>query len=682
MSWQLISVVVLLVAIGAGMLWYERSRPPSQIVALVAVLAALAVAGRIALAPIPNVIATTDIVIIAGFVLGPAPGFAVGALGGLVSNFWLGQGVWTPWQMVAWGMSGVAGGMLWKLTRGRMNRWWLAAFCGAAGLAFGAWMNLQTMVSFGGEMSLDRYLALEVRAIPFDIAHMTGNIAFALIAGPAMIAALTRFRNRFEWRIAGNRATTGGPGANGSGEAPIPGAQVPGDQIPGDRRPGGTRRTAAGVTMIVLAALLFTFGASPTPRAEAAYTARAIEAATWLKSQQNQDGGFASTPGGTSSITMTSRAMFALAATGINPLDVKTKATPYGYLVNNRKQIMEANDIALAILAMKTVGQDPRDLKGWNLIKALRNRRGNGSFRNDVNVASFAVLAFRSAGASKDAQYSMKWLNQAQNKNGGWGIAKGASSGVDSTATVLTAITWDKAVNRGIRFLDGKQKDSGGFVSGSTVNSQSTGLVIQGLIAQGYGMNHLKRNGNSSADYLLARQQDDGSIWYSRASDQTRVWVTADVTAALAGKALPIAAPKRKQDVPDDSGSNGGATPDSGDDGGENSNTPTYTPPPASLTDPDDSGSSSNHGNDFGNFGNPSPGNSGNPDGQDTGTDPVTPAPTDTTIPLVPEAPSDAVLAASEAGPRPSPIIAILIALAVGGGLCGGTILLARRFRW
>ena len=47
MSWQLVSVVVLLFTLRAGMLWYERSRPPSQIVALVAVLAALAVAGRI-----------------------------------------------------------------------------------------------------------------------------------------------------------------------------------------------------------------------------------------------------------------------------------------------------------------------------------------------------------------------------------------------------------------------------------------------------------------------------------------------------------------------------------------------------------------------------------------------------------------------------------------------------------
>lgn len=199
MTWQLATLALVMLILGAGMLWYERSRPPSQIVALVAVLAALAVAGRILLAPIPNVVATTDLVLIAGYALGPAPGFAVGALGGLVSNFWLGQGIWTPWQMVGWGMTGVAGGALWHLTRGRAGRFTLALACGLAGLAFGLWMNFQTLVSFGGEITVDRYLALEVRAIPFDLAHIFGNVVFALAAGPAMVGALKRFRERFEW---------------------------------------------------------------------------------------------------------------------------------------------------------------------------------------------------------------------------------------------------------------------------------------------------------------------------------------------------------------------------------------------------------------------------------------------------------------------------------------------------
>ncbi|MCB0863269.1 MAG: ECF transporter S component [Solirubrobacterales bacterium] len=664
----MISVIVLLVSLGAGMLWYERSRPPSQIVALVAVLAALAVAGRIVLAPIPNVVATTDIVIIAGYVLGPAPGFAVGALGGLVSNFWLGQGVWTPWQMVAWGMCGIGGAAFFQLTRGRVNRWSLAAFCGVAGLVFGAWMNLETMVSFGGEMSLDRYLALEVRAIPFDIAHMTGNIIFALAAGPAMVAALSRFRERFQWRRADpERSGTGGSGSPFTG--------------------------AAGATMIALAALLFAFAGGPASRAEAAYTGQATRAATWLKTQQNTDGGFSSIPGSTSSVNITTRAMFALAATGTNPLDVKTNATPYGYLVNHRKQITDASDIALTILAMKTVGQNPRDFKGRNLIEALRNRRGNGSFGNDVNVTAFAVLAFRSVGGKKDAKYSLKWLYKAQNDNGGWGISKGSNSDADSTGASLMAITGKKAANRAIDFLDGIQKKSGGFENSGNVNAQSTGLVMQGLVAQGKGVNYLKKNGNSAADYLLSVQQEDGSIYYAKDNDTTRVWVTADGTTALAGKPLPITAPVREKDT-NPGNNSGGATPGTGGTSTGGTSTGGTTLPAGSLAGSTPAPSTGVGGNSGvvgdGNSGNDGSGNNGSGNGgqgtgngdNSTGTSTTTVPPTDTTFPLVPEAPSDAVLAASEAGPQPSPLVAILIALGVSGVLCGGTILLGRRFRW
>ena len=109
MSWEAGVMAMLGLTLLGGFAWYERSRPPSQIVALVAALAAISVAGRVAFSPIPNVVPTTDITLIAGFALGPAPGFAVGALSGLVSNFWLGQGPWTPWQMAGWGLTGILG---------------------------------------------------------------------------------------------------------------------------------------------------------------------------------------------------------------------------------------------------------------------------------------------------------------------------------------------------------------------------------------------------------------------------------------------------------------------------------------------------------------------------------------------------------------------------------------------
>ena len=83
MSWQAGVLLVLALTLIGGFAWFERSRPPAQIVALVGALAAISVAGRIALSPIPNVVPSTDIVLIAGYALGGAPGFAVGALTGL-----------------------------------------------------------------------------------------------------------------------------------------------------------------------------------------------------------------------------------------------------------------------------------------------------------------------------------------------------------------------------------------------------------------------------------------------------------------------------------------------------------------------------------------------------------------------------------------------------------------------
>ena len=50
-----------------------------------------------------------------------------------------------------------------------------------------ALLDLSVMVTYGGEQSLDRYLALSARAIPFNLAHAAGNFALALVAGPALV---------------------------------------------------------------------------------------------------------------------------------------------------------------------------------------------------------------------------------------------------------------------------------------------------------------------------------------------------------------------------------------------------------------------------------------------------------------------------------------------------------------
>jgi Prenyltransferase and squalene oxidase repeat len=485
-SWELASFVILGAVLLAGFAWYERSRPTSQVVALVAALAALAIAGRIAFAAFPNVKPTTDIVILAGYALGPAPGFAVGALTALVSNFWFGQGPWTPWQMAGWGLCGILGAGL-AVVRPRANRFTLAAVCALAGIAYGALLNFSLMATYGGDLSLQRFLALESRAIPFDAAHAIGNATLAFVAGPAMVRMLARFRRRFEWRT-----------------------------------------PAIASAVLVALALVIVLPAS-------AQASDASGAANWLASVQNTDGGWGSSPDDESAPDMTAWAMLGLEAAGRNPLDVSSGGrNPVGYLRANVEELTSPGDLARTILALHGAGVDFRDFGGHDLVAELAShRRSNGSFEGWPNSTAFAVMALRIGGGG--VAQSTAWLAKVQNADGGWGDEPRLPSTADGTGAVMQAMPETKAARDGLAYLRKAQRPNGGFPLGSngSVNSQSTAWAVQGMLALG-------KDSGSALDYLAARQAADGHYRRSATSDETPVWVTAQVIPAVTGDAFPI----------------------------------------------------------------------------------------------------------------------------------------------
>lgn len=110
--WALLSLLAVTLALIIIYLRYDRRGASAKEVALIATLAALAALGRIPFAAIPSLQPTTFLVLITGYVFGVVPGFMVGSLAAFVSNFFLGHGPWTPWQMLGWGLVGVSGGIL------------------------------------------------------------------------------------------------------------------------------------------------------------------------------------------------------------------------------------------------------------------------------------------------------------------------------------------------------------------------------------------------------------------------------------------------------------------------------------------------------------------------------------------------------------------------------------------
>jgi len=628
MSWQMASFLVLGAVLVAGFAWYERSRPPSQVVAMVAALAALAIAGRVAFAAFPNVKPTTDVVVFAGYALGPAPGFAVGALTGLVSNFWFGQGPWTPWQMVGWGLCGVLGAGL-AIGGRNAGRLTLAAACGFAGIAYGVLLNFSLMATYGGELSIQRFLALEARAVPFDVAHAIGNVAFALLAGPAMVRMLVRFRRRFQWR------TT----------APA---------------------SVAAMLLVLVLPLLAPAPAKASP----------ASAASWLVTQQNSDGGFGSSPGAASSTVTTGWVMLGLEAAGRNPLDVSRGGkTPVDYLRANVGSLSSAGDLARTILALEGAGVDPHDFGGHNLVNQLADRRAaNGSFVGWPGTTAYSVVALRAAGATGGLDKSLRWLGGVQNRDGGWGDIPGAPSNADVTGGVMQAMRDSQAALDGLGYLRKHQRSGGGFAGGSgVVNSQSTSWAVQGMVSIGTDPASVTKGGASGPDYIAARQAPDGHYTYSQASDQTSVWVTGEVLVAASGKSLPVDPPPRQPQAKAPPATPPGST-------GPAPDTPGLTLPPSASPGPssgDTSGSGS--GSDSG-----SEGSGG------TGAPPLVPerapvpvpegvVPEAETAPPESEAPGE--LTASHT-PGPSPWTAIGIGLAATALAVAAPLLLGRRFGW
>jgi energy-coupling factor transport system substrate-specific component len=518
MSWQAASFSLLFIALVAGFAWYERSHPPAKVLALVATLAALAALGRVAFAPFPNVKPTTDIVLLSGYALGGAPGFAVGAVAAVASNFFFGQGPWTPWQMAGWGLVGVGGAALGAVSRRRLPRVPLALACAIAGFAYGALLDFSSWVTFAGEHTLGQFVAISGTSFAFNVAHAVGNLVFCLAFGPAFVRALMRFRSRFD--------ITWGP-------APAALALL------------AARLVAAGM------------GAAATARAgtAAAATDRATSRAVgFLVRAQNPDGGFGAAPRAASSQLYTAWAVLGLAASGRAPAHVRRNGrSPVEYVLGHLSAVHATGDLERTILALAAAGADPRRAGGRNLVSELTHRRGaDGSFSEQVNLTAFAVLALRATPRPAHdgvLRTAAAWLARQQNRDGGFNSAgRGGPSGIDDTAAAIEALAAagrrrSAGVRRGARFIARHQDPDGGFplTPGAGSNSQSTAWAVQGLLAAGRNPDRVRRGGSRTPlAYLRSLVGPDGAVRYSRTSRQTPVWVTAQALTALARMPFPL----------------------------------------------------------------------------------------------------------------------------------------------
>ncbi len=186
----LLTLLVGCAAVAVFFCGFEAGRPALRQIVPTATLGALAAAGRILFAPIPDFKPVSAICIIAGAVFGKHSGFMVGALAALCSNFFFGQGPWTPWQMYAWGLVGYIAGALAQtgvfeldenpvkphsLSLGKVV---LLCYGFLSGLFYGFILNSWYIVAFLVPVTWQGALAAYLAGLPLDLVHSIATVLF------------------------------------------------------------------------------------------------------------------------------------------------------------------------------------------------------------------------------------------------------------------------------------------------------------------------------------------------------------------------------------------------------------------------------------------------------------------------------------------------------------------------
>ncbi len=195
LSWIItLGVMIILVL---SYIYFEKSSLGNKEIALIATLSTFGAIGRAVFAPFPNMQPATFIVAISGLVFGPYEGFLIGSTTAFVSNIFLGQGPWTPWQMFAWGTVGFISGLIGR-KKSHVSAEVFAFICFLYGFMFDWIMDLWYVVGFIKPLTLKSIFLAYLTGITFDLAHAASSFVFCIIFFDVFYRVLDRFKRRLE----------------------------------------------------------------------------------------------------------------------------------------------------------------------------------------------------------------------------------------------------------------------------------------------------------------------------------------------------------------------------------------------------------------------------------------------------------------------------------------------------
>ena len=192
------SLIVIVAAMLPFFMMFEGRKPKAREIMVISVLAAIGVAGRAAFFMVPSFKPVAAIVILTGVSFGGEAGFLVGCLIMMLSNMFMGQGPWTPWQMFAMGFIGFLSGILYRLRILPTKRLQLSVYGFLVTfMIYGGIMNPAALFMSVYQFSWSGLLAIYISGVPVDLVHASSTFLFLWIGAKPLLEKLQRIKVKY-----------------------------------------------------------------------------------------------------------------------------------------------------------------------------------------------------------------------------------------------------------------------------------------------------------------------------------------------------------------------------------------------------------------------------------------------------------------------------------------------------
>ena len=196
-KYNLVSILVALLSCVPFFIRFEKGKNNIREIVVIAVMTAFSVVGRLVFAPVPGFKPVTAITIIAGITLGAEGGFMVGSLTAIISNMFFGQGPWTPFQMLVWGILGFVSGLIF-FKKQSPNRIVLTIVGAIGGCLFSLLMDVWTTVSMEGVFNIHHYLLNVTASLPFMGIYAGSNAIFLIVLAKSFMGKINRIKKKYD----------------------------------------------------------------------------------------------------------------------------------------------------------------------------------------------------------------------------------------------------------------------------------------------------------------------------------------------------------------------------------------------------------------------------------------------------------------------------------------------------